>query len=146
MVWPVGTKTYASSPRGGDVPPAEHANAENTLKGTFDFNAVYFDNFDDGAVVVQQNIVTAVPCLIVVVTTILTSQVAIIAKATDIQRGGVTITAETTLSAADVNGRRFHLQYATEFLPAGNYTYQLVNTYGDILSSHGATIKIVAVS
>jgi len=75
------------------------------------------------------------------------------AKRTDIKRGGVTKTTETTISAAnfalaDGGGKQGygHIQYATEVLDAGTYQYDLVNTSGAAMGFEGSLMKIVAVT
>ena len=121
---------------------AEHANAENTNKKTNYDSDCYCDTVVNLANLVSQNIVTTVECLIIVVTTAVLERSA---KGTDIQRGGVNKTLETTISAGDAGGWRLFLQYSVELHAAGNYTYDLVNTSGGGINVIGSTIKIVAV-
>jgi len=126
--------------------PAEHQNAENTDVGASTVaSTAYYDTFANGATILSQTITTTKRCCIIVVTTCL---MAYSIKKTDIRRGGVNKTVETTISANNfaATGLRGHLQYATEVLDAGIYQYDLVNTSGAAINIYGSTMKIVAVS
>ena len=128
-------------------PPAEHANSEATDVGATAAGvlAPRYDSVNNGANCVTANITTTKRCCIVVVTLIVWWEVA---QGTQIQRGGVDRTVETTISAANFafTGPMGHLQYSTEVLDAGTYTYALVNTSGVAKSVYGCAMKIVAVN
>lgn len=127
--------------------PREHAEANNTDVGA-NAAAVLAPRYDlvaNGGAVVSQAITTTKKCCIVIVTTCINMNAV---QQSQIRRDGVDKTLETTISAANFGftGSRGHLQYATEVLDAGTYTYTLTNTSGGNLEFYGATIKIVAVS
>jgi hypothetical protein len=125
---------------------AEHKNAENTDVGASSTanETIYYDNFANGATMLSQSITITKRCCIVVVTTCVTRAY----TPTQIQRGGVNKTIETTYSAGNfaIAMGYAQLQYATEVLDAGIYQYDLVNTSGAVLQLYGSTMKIVAVS
>lgn len=127
--------------------PLEHANAENTGVGasTLAETIPYYDSWANGTTILSQTITTTKYCCIIVTITIISDYSG---KVTDIQRGGVNKTVETTVSAGHFAlYKRFgHLQYATEVLDAGTYTYDLVNTRGGNTLIFGSTMKIVAIS
>ena len=121
---------------------AEHANAEGTTKYNTTSTSIYYNAVANGGTIVSASITTTKKCAIVVVASIV---IFTPSKTTDIMRGGVSKTIETTISAADSSGAYMHLPYATEILEAGTYTYSLVNTSGVSRNVVGATMKIVAV-
>jgi stage V sporulation protein SpoVS len=123
----------------------EHGNSEATYVGTVCVSAnSYYQNVANGGTIVSASITTTKRCLIVVVGLTLVNAST---KATDIRRGGVNKTVETTISGAyfAVEFVYGHLQYATEILDAGSYTYAIVNTSGAGKNVYGAAIKIVAI-
>ena len=128
-------------------PPEEYANSEATDVGVTHGAVVvpHYDTVNDDAVTLTGNITTTRRCLIIVVTCLQTYEAA---QVSQIQRGGVDRTVETTISNADFGfaGCRVHLQYASEILDAGTYTYTLVNTSGGVLGFYGSAMKIVAVN
>lgn len=128
-------------------PREEHANAEASDVGATHAAdlAPHYDNCNDGAVALTQTITTTRRCCIVVVTV---APLMSAAQWTQIQRGGVDRTRETTISAADFShaGMRAHVQYSAEVLDPGTYIYNLVNSSGALFALYGAIMKIVAVS
>lgn len=135
-------------PKGGGVcTPAEHANTEDTFVATNYFSDArpYGDIFANGATVQSKSITTTKTCCIVVVVTFITY---FDTQVTQIQRGGVDKTVETTVSAPNfaIDSDYGHLQYATEVLGTGTYQYDLKNTSGGNIAVYGSTMKIVAVS
>lgn len=86
-------------------------------------------------------------CLVVVVTLFVTDDRA---KRTDIMRDNVIKTKETIISPHRFVGffraHTGHLQYATEVLPAGTYTYTLTSTFPGVFICYGSMIKIVAIT
>lgn len=126
---------------------AEHQNAENTEIGasTAGSQTAQYDQPINGATQLSQAITTTKRCCIVVVA--VSGQDANSQK-TQIRRGGVDKTLETTITAVNwfMVGGYAHLQYATEVLNAGTYTYDLVNTSGGVIQIYGSVMKIVAVS
>lgn len=135
MAWAIGSGVLA-----------EHANAENSDVGaSFTNQGTYSDVFANGATLVTQSITITKQCCIVVVTLNINNGST---QKTQIQRVGVDKTKETTVSAIKfaVEAQYGHLQYATEILAAGTYTYNLVNTSGGNLNVYGSAMKIVAVS
>ena len=127
-------------------PREEHANAENDKVGASaaGAEAPYYDNWVTGNTIVSQAITTTKRCMVVVFTLMIT---AFAVQQTQIQRGGVDKTRETSITAIRfgmLNGYG-HTQYAAELLDAGTYTYNLVLT-GANQGVRGSVIKIVAVS
>ena len=125
---------------------AEHANAETIDVGanTETLGDQYKTGVANGANIVSATIVTTKTCLIVVFAmSVSWSDV----QVTEIKRGGVTKTSETTISAVnfDMQNRYGIMQYAVERLSAGTYQYDLVNTQGGAYDFFGKMIKIVAV-
>lgn len=142
---PRRAKTGFQAPS-GVVVLAEHQNAENTrVDATGPAGDYYYTAHANGATIVSQSITTTKRCCIVVVTVVVHVNSA---QKTQIQRGGVDKTTETTISAVNqgVNTGYIHLQYASEVLDAGIYTYSLINTFGAAMNCVGGVIKIVAVS
>lgn len=142
-------KTFHNEPytqRTGTADLVEHQNAENLALGvTSGGGTMYRLTIANGANIISQSITTTKRCCIVVVTAF---GCEVNTQKTQIQRGGVDKTKETTISAVlfieDVGYG--HLQYATEVLDAGTYTYNLVNTSGGSLDwILGPSMKIVAV-
>lgn len=131
----------------GRKDPVENANAENTVGGaTGGGPASQYDTFANGDAAISQAITITKRCMIIVfAATVITSN---LPTGTQIQRGGVNKTTETTVSAINfaVLGKYGHLQYAAEVLEPGTYTYNLVNTTGVAASFYGSFMKIVAVS
>jgi hypothetical protein len=130
-------------PVGGEL--KEHADGEATVVGASSASqTTYYDAVANGGTIVSAQITLSKRCMVVVVSlcVLLYS-----AKATDIQRDGVNKTKETILSPSNfaIGGKYGHLQYATEVLDAGTYTYSLVNTSGTTQYVFGAAMKIVAV-
>ena len=126
--------------------PVEHQNAENTLINTSTASTtLYYNTLAIGATLVSQSITITKRCCIVVVT--ICAHGANTAK-TQIQRGGVNKTTETTISPVNWGfvGGYGHLQYASEVLDAGTYTYALVNSSGATLSIAVVAMKAVAVT
>jgi hypothetical protein len=124
----------------------EHADSEATRIGTTATSGnTYYSSVSAGSNYVSASITITKRSLIVVVSFVilLTSS-----KRADIQRDGVSKTKETIVSPANfaVEGGYCHLQYATEVLDPGTYTYNVVNTATVTLSCYGAAIKIVAVT
>lgn len=124
---------------------AEHQNAETVSKGTATIGTAYpyYDTIANLANIISASITTTKKCLIVVVTTLFTRHT--YTPTLQIERDGINKTKETTASGADANNYRQIMQYATEVLDAGAYTYALVNRDGGSVNSYGASIKIVAV-
>ena len=123
----------------------EHQNAENVVIGasTQVNQTLYYNAYLLGNTVLSQSITTTRRCTIVVVTDAILSAAT---QFTQIQRGGVDKTVETTISATQYSSlnQRSHLQYATEVLDAGVYQYDLVIS-SDAPWIYGAVMKIVAV-
>lgn len=127
--------------------PAEHANAETSDMGATHAAALnpHFDVIANGATALTANITTTKRCCIVVVSVV---SLMVAGVSSQIQRGGVDRTVETTISPMDFvsAGQRAYIQYSTEVLDPGTYTYNLVNTSGGNLEFYGCIMKIVAVS
>lgn len=130
----------------GTADLAEHQNAETdtALTASNVGATAYWTQFANGATTLSCSITTTKRCCIVVVAAFPNDNNV---KKTDIERGGVVKTVETTLSAVNfaANTLYGHLQYATEILDAGTYQYDIVNTSGGSLKIFGAMLKIVAV-
>jgi hypothetical protein len=126
---------------------SEHANAGNTVRGATAASGadVYYSNIVPNGNIVSATITLSKKCMVVVTSLVIINSSS---KATDIQRGGVNITEGTTISSSGfaIYGYYGHLQYATEVLDPGTYTYNLVNTSGASRTIYGAAIKIVAVA
>jgi hypothetical protein len=125
---------------------AEHADSEATRSvASATTGNTYYSLVSAGSTVVSASITITKRSLIVVVSLAAIEQYS--NKKTDIQRGGVNKTKETTVSPLHfaVISTYGHLQYATEILNPGTYTYNLVVTSGPI-NCYGAAIKIVAVT
>jgi hypothetical protein len=124
----------------GDL--VEHQNAENTLKpNDASTNVGYHTLGVPPETILSASITTTVRCALVVVATTVNDNGT---QYSDIKRGGVTKTIETTISSTDANYFRVHVQYAVEILAAGTYQYDLIGNT-QYVSYCGATIKIVAV-
>ena len=104
-----------------------------------------YDTVVNGATILSCNITTTKKCYIVIIALNISWEVA---QHTQIQRGGVDKTVETTISGADFVCQFMYasLQYASEVLVAGTYQYDLVNTGGHDLYVFGSAMKIVAVT
>ena len=127
--------------------PTEHANSEATLQGTAD--TTWYDSHNtiaSGANIVSASITITKKSCIVVVATVSIGNWSAGDPRTQIRRGGVDKTKETTISGADTYNNRVGVQYATEVLDAGTYQYDLVNSYQYAVGVYCATIKIVAVA
>jgi hypothetical protein len=126
---------------------SEYANAGNTVSGTTQTTGtpVYYTGVPAGGNVVSATITLSKKCMVVVTSLVVIDSSS---KVTDIQRGGVNKTKGTLISNANFGPASFygHLQYATEVLDAGTYTYNLVNTSSSTRYIGGAAIKIVAVT
>lgn len=134
------TKLTGTSPDVGTL--VEHQNGEVTQKGTSYSYGIYLSDFADGTTICSASVTTTKrTCIVVVSSILLDSSV----QRTQIKRGGVDKTLETTISGGDTGGSRIHVQYATEVLAGGTYQYDLVAS-GSTVHSAGATIKVVAVS
>jgi hypothetical protein len=136
-------------PQGVRVPIlAEHTDSESTFKGStaqYTRTYLYSNNVASGETILSASITLTKRCMVVVVT--FACVYAYAAKFSDIKRGEATVTKETIIISAPfiyTNGLG-HLQYATEVLDPGTYTYSLVNTSGSTITVHGAVMKIVAV-
>jgi hypothetical protein len=128
----------------GDL--VEHADSEATIIGTtVKSDTPYYSSVSAGSNYVSASITITKRSLIVVSSFVilLTSN-----KRSDIKRDGVSKTKETIVSPENfaVEGGYCHLQYATEILDPGTYTYNVVNTATGPLNCYGAAIKIVAVT
>jgi len=129
----------------GRLFPEEHINAENSfLGGTGIAKTGRYTDFADGATMLSQAITITKRCLVIVICTIVSADNI---KKTDIRRGAVNKTTETTISAINfaTTTTYSHIQEAWEQLEPGTYTFDLVNTSGGVFSNYGSTIKIVAV-
>jgi hypothetical protein len=128
---------------------SEHADSENTMVGGTSSSTTHnliYNTISSGGTVVSASITLTKKCLVVVVSLVV---MVVNYQRTDIVRGGVIKTKETIISPANfvTNYPTYaHLQYATEVLDPGTYTYSVVNTAGVTLSFYGAAIKIVAVA
>ena len=127
--------------------PQQHAEANNTDVGANAAAALaprYVLVADDAAIVSQAITITKKCCVVVVTTTTCWNNF----QSSEIRRLAIDRTLETTISSTNFafTGPRGHLQYATEVLDPGTYTYALTNSSGGNLEFYGATIKIVAVS
>lgn len=126
----------------GTADLVEHANAENTVKpNAVNEGTIRAASYSDGVTLVSATITTTKRCGIGIVACMVAMAEPV--KITDIKRGGVTKTTETTISGEDTANFRMHLQYATEILDAGVYQYDLVLTGGD-RTLCGLVIKAMA--
>ena len=121
----------------------EHADAENITVDTESASLTCKrKKVVHQGTIISQSVTTTKKCLIVIVTHFISTTAS---KLTDIQRDSVNKTKETTVGKATITDCFVQLQYATEVLDAGSYTYKLVNTSGKDMHSYGECIKIVAV-
>lgn len=134
-------------PTGGGE-PTEHQNAENTAVGSESEGSrnSIADYLAPDAIILSQTITTTKRCCIVVVTEV---GLAATDQQTQIKRGGVDKTKETTVSAMDysLKGLYGQLQYSSEVLDAGTYQYDLVMApWVESQPVWGRVMKIIAVS
>ena len=124
-------------------PLVDHANAEQAVKESLiGTTTPWEDTFVNGAALTTCTIATTKATMIVIVAISMMSAAVV---STQIQRGGVNKTLETTISGGDAGSERVHLLYGTELLAAGNYQYGLINTSGGNRGVCGSCIKAVAV-
>jgi hypothetical protein len=128
---------------------SEHADSEATdVGGTPSASTTYSwgDSVANGGTILSASITLTKKCMVVVVAFVCVYNIS--SKCTDIKRGTATVTKETVATGAYFGYTEGYgyLQYATEVLDPGVYTYSLVNTYGGTIYATGAVIKIVAVT
>lgn len=123
----------------------EHADAETVFKGvsSADTYYPYRDVVSAGATIASASITLTKKCLVVVVACVFFRAGG--SNLTQIRRGGVNVTKETVDSGGDSNGFHMSLQYASEVLDVGSYTYSLVSSAAGYYSVHGAALKVIAV-
>jgi len=119
----------------------ENANAEQAVKSTTTSSNPRYQGYDNGATLATCTINTTKQTMIVIIAMFMANS----DSSGQIQRGGVDKTLEANASAADASFMLVRLFYGVEVLAAGNYTYNLVNTWGSAISVIGSTIKAVAV-
>jgi hypothetical protein len=125
---------------------SEHADAEATTVGATTATATaYYSTVSPGETILSASITLTKKSMVVVIALNINRYSS---KVADIKRSGVVKTKETTISAANftISAAYAHLQYATEILDPGTYTYDLVLTYTSSIAIYGACIKIVAVT
>lgn len=118
------------------------AYAERETVGSTFFRELRYDSVANNGVIVQQAITTTERCCIVVNTAMITDTDEI-ATGFEIERpqGTIkTIQEDTVLS----NTVHLHHHAAWEVLPAGTYTYYLMNRLGAIAHPYAAWMKIIA--
>jgi hypothetical protein len=146
-----GKTFYSIKPpkKTGTLVLSEHVDSEATdLGGTASASTYYCysDSVNNGGTILSASVTLTRKCMVVVVAFVCVHGISY--KCTDIKRGAVTVTKETVATGAPFaySSGYGYLQYASEVLDAGAYTYSLVNTYGATIYAAGAVIKIVAVT
>jgi len=121
-----------------------HASAYNEFIGTIAATSIgrYYYDANDGATIVSQSITTTKRCIIVAVGTIVSRSAYAVGDFELEQPLGTIVTDQEHETPIDV-GSLFHYS-SWEDLPAGTYTYYLVNRSGAVRRYDAAHLKIVA--
>jgi len=126
----------------GDILCSRQADSNQVAKAIGANTYAMYSTLANGATVVSQSITTTTSCLIVIA--------AVVTKWQDfitwnIERGGVNVTVGRQQSVLDGGGLGTLLLWAHERLPAGTYTYNLVNRTGGTEYWTAADIKVYAI-
>ena len=125
---------------------AEHVEEEAFDIGstTSSVNA-YSDYVSSGDTIVSKSVTVTERSMIVIVAGLITNYDQ---KPSNIKRGTKILTKETAVSPINfaIENTYLYLQYATEVVEPGTYTYSLVQAAGTSIWISGAFIKIVAIT